>query len=187
VATRQPSPSVAGIQPADVPAFIRALAAATLGTPDADKRLNEFAWLGRRQPRPGLLADPRARSRGREQRARWSLRCRRRGAATRPRHWRRNWATAGSADGLQASARIAGEILLRAGRPAEAVTEFRKNLAPSSEPGSVPARLCAGRGDNGDRPAALASYGRLLQIWDHADKDLPELREARGYVQASRE
>ena len=32
---------------------------------------------------------------------------------------------------------------------------------------------------------ALASYTRFLGVWNNADKDLAEFREARDYVQAN--
>lgn len=77
-----------------------------------------------------------------------------------------------------------GEILLRAGRPRDALAQFRVALGrQANRPRSVlgAARAAA---QLGDRPAALAAYGQFLADWSQADLSLPELREAHAYVGA---
>ena len=80
---------------------------------------------------------------------------------------------------------LLGEILLRAGQPADAAVQFRKNLV--RHPNRALSLIGCARAEAamGDKSAALASYTRFLGIWNQADKDLAELREARNYVQAN--
>jgi len=75
-----------------------------------------------------------------------------------------------------------GEILLRAGKPAEAVVMFRTSLL--RQPNRARSLLGAARAaaQSGDKASAAAAYQKLLNQWQHADESLPELREAREYV-----
>lgn len=75
-----------------------------------------------------------------------------------------------------------GEILLRAGKPAEAAEQFKAALL--RQPNRARSLLGAARAaaKSGDRLAAEAAYAKLLAQWQQADADLPELREARDYV-----
>ena len=48
----------------------------------------------------------------------------------------------------------------------------------------LPRRLAArAAAASGDKAAALATYADLLRVWQQADANLPELREARVYLE----
>ncbi|HSK64105.1 MAG TPA: hypothetical protein VK893_09695 [Pyrinomonadaceae bacterium] len=75
-----------------------------------------------------------------------------------------------------------GEILLRAGKPAEAAKQFE--IALLRQPNRARSLLGAARAaaQSGNQAAAAASYSALLEQWKQADEGLPELREAREYL-----
>ena len=75
-----------------------------------------------------------------------------------------------------------GEILLRAGKPAEAAAQFK--IALLRQPNRARSLLGAARAaaQSGDQGGAAASYSALLEQWKQADENLPELREARDYL-----
>ena len=83
---------------------------------------------------------------------------------------------------IKPSHELFGEILLRAGRPKEAAQQFAMSLA--RHPKRTRSLLGAARAaaQSGDRSGAATAYATLLQVWAQADPDLPELREAREYV-----
>ena len=76
-----------------------------------------------------------------------------------------------------------GEILLRAGKPAEAAKQFAISLL--RHPNRARSLLGAARSaaDSGDREVAIAGYLKFLAVWAQADPDLPELSEARSYLE----
>lgn len=76
-----------------------------------------------------------------------------------------------------------GEILLHADRPAEAASQFATALY--RHPNRARALLGAARAAarRADRAAAVRTYTQFLQQWQSADASLPELREAREYLQ----
>jgi len=80
-----------------------------------------------------------------------------------------------------------GEILLKAGKSREAAEQFRASLL--RQPNRARSMLGAARAaaQSGDKVAAVSSYAKLLDQWQQADEDLPELREAREYVKANRQ
>jgi len=75
-----------------------------------------------------------------------------------------------------------GEILLRAGQSQEAAQQFATSLL--RHPNRARSLLGAARAaaDNGDREEAFEWYSKLLAVWTQADPTLPELREARRYL-----
>ncbi|HVI72159.1 MAG TPA: tetratricopeptide repeat protein [Pyrinomonadaceae bacterium] len=75
-----------------------------------------------------------------------------------------------------------GEILLRAGKPAEAAAQFKKALV--RQPNRARSLLGAARAaaKSGDSAAATAAYTKFVEQWNQADEGLPELREARNYL-----
>ncbi len=83
---------------------------------------------------------------------------------------------------LKPSHELAGEILLRAGKPAEAAALFEKSLLrqPNRARSLLGSARAAAR--QGNAVAAAAAYGKLLEVWKEADEKLPELAEAREYV-----
>ena len=78
-----------------------------------------------------------------------------------------------------------GEILLRAGKPAEAAAQFKTSLL--RQPNRARSLLGAARAaaKAGNQAAATAAYTTLLEQWKQADEGLPELREARDYLKQS--
>ncbi|MCH8312995.1 MAG: hypothetical protein IID17_08425 [Nitrospinae bacterium] len=76
-----------------------------------------------------------------------------------------------------------GEILLRAGKPEEAAKQFAISLL--RHPNRARSLLGAARAaaDSGDREVAIAGYLKFLAVWAQADPDLPELSEARSYLE----
>ena len=75
-----------------------------------------------------------------------------------------------------------GEILLRAGQPADAAAQFK--IALLRQPNRARSLLGAARAaaQSGNQAAAAAAYSALLEQWNQADEALPELREARDYL-----
>ena len=75
-----------------------------------------------------------------------------------------------------------GEILLRAGKPAEASQQFA--VALLRQPNRARSLLGAARAaaQSGDHATAAANYTKLLEQWNQADEGLPELREAREFL-----
>ena len=75
-----------------------------------------------------------------------------------------------------------GEVLLAAGRPAEAAAQFDRALVRHpNRPFSLIGRARA-ESARGDPRAAVATYSRFLRTWDQADRDRPELREAQDFL-----
>lgn len=79
-----------------------------------------------------------------------------------------------------------GEILLRAGKPAEAAEQFR--LALLRQPNRARSLLGAARAaaQTGNQSAALTAYGALIEQWKQADTGLVELTEARDYLKLAK-
>ena len=90
------------------------------------------------------------------------------------------------------AAALRGEILLDAGRPREAVEEFRRfRRFPNRFDGTESALLEYPRSLHleavalerlGDRDGARKVLGRLLRLWERADSDQPLLAQARALV-----
>ena len=79
-----------------------------------------------------------------------------------------------------------GEILLRAGKPAEAVEQFK--IALQRQPNRARSLLGAARAaaQTGNQSGALTAYATLLDQWKQADSNLLELREARDYLKQAK-
>jgi hypothetical protein len=78
-----------------------------------------------------------------------------------------------------------GEVLLRAGRPAEAARQFASALA--RQPNRARSLLGSARAHAraGDRAASVEAYAAFLRARARADAQLPELKEARDYLAQS--
>lgn len=87
---------------------------------------------------------------------------------------------------IKPSHELFGEILLRAGKPAEAAEQFKTALL--RQPNRARSLLGAARADaqNGNQAGALTAYARLIEQWKQADDGLLELREARDYLKQAR-
>jgi tetratricopeptide (TPR) repeat protein len=79
-----------------------------------------------------------------------------------------------------------GEILLRAGKPAEAAEMFK--IALQRQPNRARSLLGAARAaaQTGNQSAALTAYAALIDQWKQADNGLSELREARDYLKQAK-
>ena len=85
---------------------------------------------------------------------------------------------------IKPSHELFGEILLRAGKPAEAAAQFATALL--RQPNRARSLLGAARAaaQAGDRAGAAATYAKLLEQWNQADQELAELREAREFLKS---
>lgn len=92
----------------------------------------------------------------------------------------------GPTDFFKPSHELFGEILLQAGRPKEAAEQFA--VALQRQPGRARSLLGAARAAAAtkDDAKAVASYTSLLKQWQRADASLPELREARSFVEQAK-
>jgi hypothetical protein len=81
---------------------------------------------------------------------------------------------------------IRGEAYLAAGRGHEAAAEFQKVLSHRgivlADPIGALAHLQLGRAYalSGDNSKASVAYQQFLDLWDHADEDVPVLKQARA-------
>ena len=87
---------------------------------------------------------------------------------------------------VKPSHELFGEILLRAGKAAEAAEQFKAALL--RQPNRARSLLGAARAaaKSGDQRGAASAYARLLEQWKQADEGLPELREAREYLKQAK-
>jgi tetratricopeptide (TPR) repeat protein len=76
-----------------------------------------------------------------------------------------------------------GEILLRAERPAEAAPQFAMALYRHPNRARALLGVAHAADRRGDRAGAVSAYTQFLQQWQQSDAPLPELREAREYLQ----
>ncbi len=85
---------------------------------------------------------------------------------------------------IKPSHELFGEILLRAGKPAEASAQF--TVALLRQPNRARSLLGAARAaaQAGDRAGAAAAYAKLIEQWNQADQELAELREARDFLKS---
>jgi len=79
-----------------------------------------------------------------------------------------------------------GEILLRGGKPSEALEQFNKALL--RQPNRARSLLGAARAAmaKGDQQTAKAFYAKLAEQWQQADQDLAELREAQDFLKTAK-
>jgi len=77
-----------------------------------------------------------------------------------------------------------GEILLKAGKPAEAVAQFKTALLRQPNRARALLGLARAAAQSGDQMTAMRIYAQFLEQWKQADEGLPELREASNYLDA---
>lgn len=88
----------------------------------------------------------------------------------------------GPPDLVKPSHELLGDILLRAGRPAEAEEEFKTALL--RQPHRARSLLGSARAARDMKsPEAARAYASFWQVWSQADPQLAELREAIAYVE----
>src|SRR5262249_52369070 len=87
---------------------------------------------------------------------------------------------------IKPSNELFGEILLRAGKPAEAAVQFK--VALQRQPNRARSLLGAARAaaQMGNQSSALNAYTALMAQWKQADPSLVELREARDYLKQAK-
>lgn len=87
---------------------------------------------------------------------------------------------------IKPSHELFGEILLRAGKPAEAAEQFK--IALLRQPNRARSLLGAARAaaQTGNQASALTAYAKLIDQWKQADDGLSELREARDYLKQAK-
>ncbi len=81
---------------------------------------------------------------------------------------------------VKPSHELYGELLLAAGKPAEARAEFERCLARAPNRALSLLGLARACAKSGDRAAARDAYTRLAAVWRRADADLPDLAEVRS-------
>jgi tetratricopeptide (TPR) repeat protein len=83
---------------------------------------------------------------------------------------------------IKPSHELFGEILLSANRPKEAAEQF--GIALLRQPNRARSLLGVARAaaKSGDTKAALEAYSKLVRQWNQADPNLPEFREAQDYL-----
>jgi tetratricopeptide (TPR) repeat protein len=83
---------------------------------------------------------------------------------------------------IKPSHELFGEILLRAGKSKEAAAQFA--IALNRQPNRARSLIGSARAyaQSGDKARATEFYTSFLRIWREADANLPELREARKFT-----
>lgn len=75
-----------------------------------------------------------------------------------------------------------GELLLQAGRPAEAEKQFERALLRQTSRARSLLGAARAAARQGKREIAMAAYSRFLHQWQQADQGLPEIQEAQNYL-----
>ena len=91
----------------------------------------------------------------------------------------------GPPDIVAPSHELLGELLLAAGRPAEARKQFEASLARAPRRALSLLGLARAAAKAGDAGVARESYAELGQVWSAADADVPGLRETREALAAA--
>jgi tetratricopeptide (TPR) repeat protein len=78
---------------------------------------------------------------------------------------------------------LLGEILLRAGKPQEAASQFAISLMRHPNRARSLLGVARAAADSSNQQGAVAGYSKFLTVWSEADPDLPELGEARSYLE----
>ena len=89
----------------------------------------------------------------------------------------------GPPDLIKPTHELYGEILLGIDRPEEAQQQFDRSLLWHPNRARSLLGLARAAAQSGDLQAARQAYGTFLNIWSQADQDLPELREAKQFLQ----
>ena len=87
---------------------------------------------------------------------------------------------------IKPSHELYGEILLAAGKPADATKQFRISLLRQPNRARSLLGMARAAERSGDKQAAMENYLKLLEQWKHADADLPERLEAENYLKTAR-
>ncbi len=74
---------------------------------------------------------------------------------------------------------LSGEMLLSAGKAADARAQFERSLSGAPNRALSLLGLARAAAKSGDRSASEDAYRRLAAVWRRADRDLPEVAEVR--------
>jgi len=91
----------------------------------------------------------------------------------------------GPPDIIKPSHELFGDILLRAGRPAEAAAQFKTALLRQPNRPRSLLGLARAAAKNGDGKLAAQTYADYLRTQERADARAAELAEARGYLKGA--
>lgn len=188
-AHNQPAAAPArGPRSQSLPSFIRGLAAAKLGSPDAARYITELhAALQQVSDKGDAYASKSAEIKEIEVSATV--------AATKQNYSEAiemmKRATAleeemsppsGPPSLIKPSHELFGEILLAANKPTDATEQF--SIALLRQPNRARSLLGLARSASkiGDTKTAVETYSKLIQQWSQCDQNLPELREAQDYL-----
>ena len=83
---------------------------------------------------------------------------------------------------IKPSHELFGEILLKAGKPLDAITQFSKSLERQPNRARSLIGIARAYAASGDAGKAREAYAKLVEIWRQADSDLPELIEAKAFL-----
>jgi tetratricopeptide (TPR) repeat protein len=171
-----------------LPIFVRGMAAAKAGTPDAEKSVNELQVMRKQMTDRGEayaakaveireleVAATAAASKAKYDEA---IQMMQRATAIEE----EMSPPSGPPTLIKPSHELFGEILLRANRPKEAAQQFATAL--TRQPNRARSLLGAARAaaQSGDAKYAAEIYSALLRQWQQADAQLAELREAQDYL-----
>jgi tetratricopeptide (TPR) repeat protein len=171
-----------------IPIFMRGMAAAKAGTPEAEKSIAELQALRKQMTDKGEayatkaveireleIAATAAASKGKYDEA---IQMMQRATAIEE----EMSPPSGPPTLIKPSHELFGEILLQANRPKEAAQQFATSLL--RQPNRARSLLGAARAaaQSGDANVAARIYSDLLRQWQQADAQLAELREVQDYV-----
>ncbi|MGJ0491770.1 hypothetical protein [Methylobacter sp.] len=77
---------------------------------------------------------------------------------------------------------LLGELLLQAGRPAEAEKQFERALLRQTSRARSLLGAARAAARQGKREIAMNTYSRFLHQWQQADQGLPEIQETQNYL-----
>ncbi len=173
-----------------LPIFVRGMAAAKAGSPDAEKAIAELQAMRKQMPASEAYAAKSVEIREIEIAATIALSKEKYDEAIEM----MKRATAieeemsppsGPPSLIKPSHELFGEILLQAKRYKEAAEQFQ--IALTRQPNRARSLLGAARAAarSGDQKGAAEIYSAFLKQWRQADSQLPELREAQEYLKQS--
>ena len=90
---------------------------------------------------------------------------------------------AGAANPVKPVYELAGDVMLEIGKPAEAVTYFKKSLLRTPNRPRSLLGLARAYAEQGERALATAQYRKLEKVWSAFD--VPELKEATEYLSST--
>ncbi|HEX8087826.1 MAG TPA: hypothetical protein VF762_03175, partial [Blastocatellia bacterium] len=180
--------SARGRRNLSLPIFVRGMAAAKAGTPDAEKSISELQMMRKQMTDRGEAYAAKAveirqleiEAAAAASKAKYdeAIQMMQRATAIEE----EMSPPSGPPTLIKPSHELFGEILLRANRPKEAAQQFATSLL--RQPNRARSLLGAARAaaQGGDAKSAAEIYSALLRQWQQADAQLAEMREAQDYL-----